>query len=55
MRWWWSPYFEKLLLTRTRPSLSALPTRVSSLMEIYAIVHFKANRSFFEKPRKEEM
>jgi len=55
MRWWWSPYFEKLLLTRTRPSLSALPTRVSSLMEIYAIVPFKANRSFFEKPRKEEM
>jgi len=44
-----------LLLTRTRPALSALPTRVSSLMEIYAIIYFKANRSFFEKPWKVKM
>jgi len=56
---WWSPTLKKvsppLLLTRTRPALSSLPTRVLSLMEIYAIVHFKTNRSFFEKPWKVKM
>ena len=43
-----------LLSARTRPPCAPSQSVVSSLMAIYSVVHFRANRSFLKNPAKQK-